>query len=277
MLRHIEDVAEQMLGARRRTARLGHLHRNAAERQTGEERGDRIGLAGRHPLGIGDHRTQIVHEDVPRRGNDRLRTEQVGDHPLGTGRNLGRQIGVARRRHLLRCGGQHPHVGQNHPRGAGLDVKLGPVARDDRTRRRIAVDRRCRGHAEVRLVVMERGEFAEVVDDARAHGDNDGARAVERFVDPLDIGIVGVELLLFEEKPGSQGTPASRMWASTASPAAFHVLLSATIRAFRSGKCSRKSAGARCRTPSPSSNAFVSVAILKASRIHCVLFIRFKS
>lgn len=200
MVRHVEHVAEQVFGARRRTARLGYLHRDAAQRQTGEERSDRFGFAGRHPFGIGEHRIQIVHKDVPRSGNDRLRTEQVGDHPLGAGGYLGRQIGITRRCHLFRRGGQHAHVGQNHQRRMGFDIEFGAVARHHCARRRITVDRSGRSHAKIGLTVVERREFAQVVDDARPDGDGDGPCAVEHLVDPLHIGPVGMKLLLFNKE-----------------------------------------------------------------------------
>ena len=48
--------------------------------------------------------------------------------------------------------------------------------------------------------MVERREFAQVVDDARPDGDGDGPRAVEHLVDPLHIGPVGMKLLLFNKE-----------------------------------------------------------------------------
>ena len=48
--------------------------------------------------------------------------------------------------------------------------------------------------------MVERREFAQVVDDARPDGDGAGPRAVEHLVDPLHIGPVGMKLLLFNKE-----------------------------------------------------------------------------
>ena len=47
---------------------------------------------------------------------------------------------------------------------------------------------------------MKRRELAQVVDDARSDSDDNASRTVEHLIDALDVGPVGMELLLFDEE-----------------------------------------------------------------------------
>ena len=47
--------------------------------------------------------------------------------------------------------------------------------------------------------MMERGEFAQIVDHARTDGNGNGTRTIEYVVQPLHIGPIGMEFLLFDQ------------------------------------------------------------------------------
>lgn len=96
---HIPEVAELVLHARRRTARLGSLHCKPLSSSPSAQLLHLLHIAVVDPFGIAQRLLQTVLHHVERECIDRLRPHGIGDHPVGTGRNLGDQIGIARCRH----------------------------------------------------------------------------------------------------------------------------------------------------------------------------------
>ena len=173
---HVEDVAEQVLAAGSRAAGAGGLHREAAHREAFEDIRDGLRVEGGDALRVAQVLVEVRIEDIPGGGNDGLRAHQVGDHPLGAGRNLGGEVGIAGGDHPPRCGDQHVHIGDDPGRGRALEGLLRVLVGDGGAEGREAVHGGGGGDAQVALAVMVGGQLADVVDDARTDGNGDGIR-----------------------------------------------------------------------------------------------------
>ena len=114
---HLQEMAEHVLRAGRRTRTLHVLHGEAAEHQALDEASQRLGLHRDNPLGVADRGLEPVLHGMPRRVVPLSCAELVGEYPVRPGRNLRHQVGEAARGHPLR--------------GSAHDVEV----RDDRARR----------------------------------------------------------------------------------------------------------------------------------------------
>ena len=126
----------------------------------------------------------------------RLGTEQVGNHPLGAGRNLGGEVGVTGSGHLLRSGCKHVNIGHNHERSRTLERLLGILIYYGGAERRESVYGCGRGNAHIVLVAMVRRQLADVVYHSRTNGNRNGLRSLQHIVYHLDVLPLRMELLV---------------------------------------------------------------------------------
>ena len=106
-----------MLGAGSGAAGAGNFHTYAGESKAEEEFLYRFGLAGLDAVGVVQHFLEGILGDVPAGRVDGLGAEQVGDHPLCAGSDLGGKVGITGGREEPggRC--EHLGVGYYHQRG----------------------------------------------------------------------------------------------------------------------------------------------------------------
>ena len=155
-----------MIAARSRTAGLCGLHRYSTESQPLEQIGNGLFVTLGHTLRVSQKVIKTVLKHVPGIRLDRFRAHQVGDHPLGSGRNLGGQIGVTGGGHHLRGGGDHVNVRDDHLWSRAGECLLGVMVGNRGTERRETVHGSRRRQCQIRLAVVVRGKFAKVVDDS---------------------------------------------------------------------------------------------------------------
>ena len=130
----------------------------------------------------------------------RLRTDDIRNHPFRTRRHLRRQIGIARRRHILGRSGNHVDVRHYRDRCRTLECLLGVLIGNGCPEGGISVHRCCRGHGEITLLMMMGCELAEVVDGAGSDRNGDCAGLVQLLVQQLDMVPVGMEFIFLEEE-----------------------------------------------------------------------------
>ena len=184
---HIPEVAELVLHARRRTARFGGLHGKTAQQQSFGQLLHLLHVAVVDPFGIAQRLLQTVLHQIERKAVDRLRSHDIGDHPVGAGRNLGDQVGIPRRRHRLGGLGRDPRI-EGHAVGRRTVERLLVALIGDRSAvGRITVHRGGRADAHVTTAATVRRQLRQVVDDARAHRHGNSVGLFQHVLQLLDI------------------------------------------------------------------------------------------
>eukprot|EP01035_Chromulina_nebulosa_P032540 gene32541-43471_t len=179
-------MGELMLRTRRRSTRLGPLHRETAEHQALDERCDRLIAPLARAGWIGQRVAQTTLHNVPCARFDRLHAEAVGQNPIRARRDFRLQIRVARSRHLRRRAANDVDVRDNRARRRTVKGLLRPTKRDRRTKRRVAIHRRGRRHTHVGGPPGAVGcEFHEVVDRARADRNRDRVVRAQRHFEQI--------------------------------------------------------------------------------------------
>ena len=194
-------MAEEVVGARCRTARTRCLHGKTAQHQTLDKWFYGFGFERRDAFGVCERLLQSVLYDMPCHLVDGLHTDEVGDDPLGTGRDLGDQVGIARGGELRRRSRGDVRVEHHPQRRRAIESLLVAVLGDRGSVGRIAVHRRRGSHDHIAAPVVVRAEFGQVVDNARSHCDGNGVGAGQHPVQLFDERPLGIKLRIGVASP----------------------------------------------------------------------------
>ena len=196
---HIEHVAHLVFGARGGPRGLGvGLHGKSAEQQTLYELLYGVLVATPCALGVGERAVQSVLHDAPRQRVYLLVAYHVGHYPVGSSRNLGEEVAVARGGHGFGGAGYDVDIG-HHSLGSGAGEGLLLAVLGYRCARRyISVHRGGCRHYHVGALLMGRAELGGVVDGARAHGYCHGVGLSQHGIQAVYVFPFGVHLGLVE-------------------------------------------------------------------------------
>ena len=170
---HVPQMAELVFGARSRAARLRGLHGETAQQQPFGQLFDLLHIARMHACGIGQSLFQPVLHQSEGEIVHRLRLHGVGKHPVGPGRDLGDQVGVARSRHSGGRSRRNRRIENHAQRRRTVEGLLVAVLGDRGSVGRVTIHRSRRADHHVTAAVVVGAEFGQVVDHARTDGHAD--------------------------------------------------------------------------------------------------------
>ena len=191
-------MAELVFGARSRAARLRGLHGETAQQQPFGQLFDLLHIARMHACGIGQSLFQPVLHQSEGEIVHRLRPHGVGKHPVGPGRDLGDQVGVARSRHSGGRSRRNQRIENHAQRRRTVEGLLVAVLGDRGSVGRVTVHRSRRADHHVTAAVVVGAEFGQVVDHARTDGHGNGIGRSQHTVQLLDERPFGVEFRIGE-------------------------------------------------------------------------------
>ena len=196
---HVPEVAELVLGPRSGAARLHGLHGKTAQYQPFGQLPDLRNIPGMNPGGIGQRLRKVVLDERKGKPVDRIRPHGVGQHPVGSGGDLGDQVGISRRGELRGGCGRNRRVEQHAERRRAVERLFVSVPGDRGAVGGVAVHRGGGPDDQVAAAVVVGRELGQVVDDTRPDGYRDGVGPGEYSVELLDETPFGIERRVVED------------------------------------------------------------------------------
>jgi hypothetical protein len=191
---HVDVVADQVLALAGRIAAAAEGHAEAGEHQSAREAGHGLEVAGEQRAGFGEERGLVLGEQSEGRRPVGPLEQQMGEQPVGLGGRAAEAVAQPRADHARRRGGQDREVHEDAPGRHGGQGLLVAGHGDRGVDRGVAVHGGGRGEDRVGLGILGRHILAEVVDGARADGD-EGVRGRSLPAQPGHGRVVGVRPL----------------------------------------------------------------------------------
>ena len=200
MMLVIPKVAELVFGAGRGAGRFRLLHRQPAHHEPFGQPRQRFFIAASDAGRVGDRVAERILNERPSDFVDRFRSDQIGENPVGAGRNFRDQVGVSGGVHLERRFANDVHIEQNPARRRTGERLFAFVVFDRGAKRRVPVHRGGGSDDRVGATDEISRAFAKIVDRSGADGDRDRVGRREAGVQGVDPTRFGVHLRRVENE-----------------------------------------------------------------------------
>ena len=124
---HIPEMTELVVGTGDGPTGARGLHREAGDHQRGRETAKCFEIAGLHAGRVGHPVSKASLDHLPIGGIDWVDSQTVGQDPVGAGRALGYEVGVARGVESFRRSRDHFQVGGYSNRRRTIESVLGAI------------------------------------------------------------------------------------------------------------------------------------------------------